>query len=491
VPQSPSSLSQDSKAWLKAGIAAAKAGQRKQANELLRRVVECDEENVSAWLWLSGVAESPGEREACLQNVLELDPHNAAARKGLAQLHKERVTGLLREGIAAAKAGRRERASDLLTQVVVEDERNVKAWLWLSGVVDEEENRVLCLENVLALDPDNEMAIKGLTQLRREGVSVSTDVEDVPLRVSRTEAEALQDVGDAREDPLGNPYLCPYCAALTQPEDRKCPVCEQKLWFNYRAEESRSLYMWLALALQVLDTLLSSLLPAGIAFILVVSAEHPELLQSFQFAARYYRLEIDSVFSLLYVAFAVSLVPFLLLLLALIGLYLRWKLAFYLLLVSTVINLLWVTMNVLISILGMNPLIGIFGLGYVSAIISFAFSMCRLFLAFMIQDDFAFEEERVMLQLEQGVSSGPMLYSRAQAYAKRRMWALAALHMRRAVMEMPDRVEVRAALILMYIELKRYDLAARVLEEGLRRHPEEPRLLELQESLPTLSGAPV
>ena len=70
---------QDVGSWLRAGIAAAKAGQRERARTLLMRVVEQDEENVSAWLWLSGVVDSLDDREVCLENVLTLDPDNDAA----------------------------------------------------------------------------------------------------------------------------------------------------------------------------------------------------------------------------------------------------------------------------------------------------------------------------------------------------------------------------------------------------------------------------
>ncbi len=79
-----------------------------------------------------------------------------------------RVDDLLREGIAAAKSGQRERAYELLMQVVEQDEENVLAWLWLSGVVDSLDDRETCLENALALDPTCEPARKGLAWIRKQ-----------------------------------------------------------------------------------------------------------------------------------------------------------------------------------------------------------------------------------------------------------------------------------------------------------------------------------
>ena len=77
------------------------------------------------------------------------------------------IADLLQQGIAAAKAGRKEEARRLLTQLVDIDERNEKAWLWLSGVVESTEDRQVCLENVLALNPDNQHARAGLEWLRQ------------------------------------------------------------------------------------------------------------------------------------------------------------------------------------------------------------------------------------------------------------------------------------------------------------------------------------
>ena len=75
------------------------------------------------------------------------------------------VQSLLRAGIAAARAGDKAEARRLLLQVVESDERSETAWLWLSGVVETDVDRRVCLENVLALNPQNELAQRGLAKL--------------------------------------------------------------------------------------------------------------------------------------------------------------------------------------------------------------------------------------------------------------------------------------------------------------------------------------
>lgn len=72
---------------------------------------------------------------------------------------------LLRQGIRALKAGQTAEARRLLMQVVQQDKRNEMGWLWLSGAVDTDEDRRACLENVLAINPGNQPARRGIEEL--------------------------------------------------------------------------------------------------------------------------------------------------------------------------------------------------------------------------------------------------------------------------------------------------------------------------------------
>src|SRR5262245_57001927 len=71
-------------ALLSEGIAAARQGQRERARSLLMQVVEADEQSERGWLWLSGVVDDPADQRVCLQNVLDINPRNEQAQKGLA-----------------------------------------------------------------------------------------------------------------------------------------------------------------------------------------------------------------------------------------------------------------------------------------------------------------------------------------------------------------------------------------------------------------------
>ena len=80
---------------------------------------------------------------------------------------------LLAQGIAAAKAGDKGSARRLLTQVVRLQPESEAGWLWLSAVLDTPQAKAFCLRQVLAFDPDNRAARKGLAALETSPALVS------------------------------------------------------------------------------------------------------------------------------------------------------------------------------------------------------------------------------------------------------------------------------------------------------------------------------
>ncbi len=71
----------------------------------------------------------------------------------------------LTEAIAAARAGDRARARDLLSRLLRADSANPECWVWMSAVVDSDREKIYCLESALKLDPSNRAALRGLVVL--------------------------------------------------------------------------------------------------------------------------------------------------------------------------------------------------------------------------------------------------------------------------------------------------------------------------------------
>jgi hypothetical protein len=68
---------------LQAGIAAAREGRRAEARALLMQALQTNSRSEQAWLWMSAVVETNAERQACLEQVLAINPHNQTAQVGL------------------------------------------------------------------------------------------------------------------------------------------------------------------------------------------------------------------------------------------------------------------------------------------------------------------------------------------------------------------------------------------------------------------------
>ncbi|MCA9933442.1 MAG: hypothetical protein KC415_05930, partial [Anaerolineales bacterium] len=128
----------DVQSWLRDGIAAVKAGNKIEARRLLLKVVESDEQNEQAWLWLSGVVETDNDRRVCLENVLTLNPQHELARRGLEKLERaaqvEADARMADADIADTQAEdaeiivRKEYAPISPAAAVLYPERQVKEW---------------------------------------------------------------------------------------------------------------------------------------------------------------------------------------------------------------------------------------------------------------------------------------------------------------------------------------------------------------------------
>ncbi|HSH81045.1 MAG TPA: hypothetical protein VLA19_21135, partial [Herpetosiphonaceae bacterium] len=72
---------------------------------------------------------------------------------------------ILQLGIEAARAGDKAEARELFRLVTREDPNNAQGWLWLAGVAEDRDEKRTALEQVVAIDPKNDLARKGLATL--------------------------------------------------------------------------------------------------------------------------------------------------------------------------------------------------------------------------------------------------------------------------------------------------------------------------------------
>ncbi len=397
--------------------------------------------------------------------------------------HIQTISDYLEAGIAAAQAGQNPLARTLLSRVVEQDANVTAAWRWLSWVVDDPEEREICLENVLILDPQDAAAREELARLRAEQ----------PLPPGPAVAEAPPLPLDEAELPmpplisLEDRYLCPYCAAPTRFEARRCPRCRGALWSRSRQQEERTeSRIGFVLGLQAIVCGLNAVSVALLLLYVALQSGH----QGIWPMLRVY-LGLGGVSTAVADA-ALAVLPrlpvlvlgglFLLSLVVLAGIYLRWRGAFYLFMVSgagLAITGLLTTLTLWPAVsLGNATLDSIARIAMVA--VDLAILGVVMGLVMEMRDDFFFEQERIAFRLApQAVESVDFL-AHGQRYAQEGMWALAAIHFRRAIDALTDDSEAALKLAATYGRLGRFAVARRYLERARRGRPADPRVGELE-----------
>jgi uncharacterized protein YjbI with pentapeptide repeats len=79
-----------------------------------------------------------------------------------------KMSDKLQQAITLIKSGDKQSGGRLLAEILKAEPRNETAWLWMSSLVDNDEQRRYCLEQVLTINPNNQLAKKGLAKLQQK-----------------------------------------------------------------------------------------------------------------------------------------------------------------------------------------------------------------------------------------------------------------------------------------------------------------------------------
>ncbi len=174
----------------------AQVGLTREAHHLFRRAAELDATREEALLWQAATADDPDEAHVALRQVLTRNPANARARAGLEAVTREQeqkcaipsgleseavpsapvdpAAEMVAEGERALGAGDKARAYTIFVQATEKSPRSEGAWLGRARTADNIDETLTCLEQVLAINPENTQAREARTFHRvrklREGV---------------------------------------------------------------------------------------------------------------------------------------------------------------------------------------------------------------------------------------------------------------------------------------------------------------------------------
>ncbi len=154
------------KNFVQRGVDASNEAQMDLARQCFLQAVVNDERNEMAWFWLASIADSAEEKLSHLQKVLNINPDNETAVKALQTAKSQITEALLRKANAAAIAGERETAGEMLQKILKQTPESEEAWILKSYLADSFSDKVVCFERVLSINPENDAALSGLASLR-------------------------------------------------------------------------------------------------------------------------------------------------------------------------------------------------------------------------------------------------------------------------------------------------------------------------------------
>jgi tetratricopeptide (TPR) repeat protein len=420
----------------------------------------------------------------------------------------EELKQLLQAGIAAARAGDKEQARDLLLQVIDYDEKVEAAWLWLSGVMDDLEERQICLENVLAINPANTAALAGLRHLVALASSPSAQAsvpaqpasepprpvltpilaQPVPAmpQPAQLEPEPHEHVGDpappARRPGTTieiDPFGCPYCGGSVSGDEPRCDHCRRLVTVRSRKRAAGVSLVWPVLAFALLGI---AAWGEGYFAQLVEIGQLPEWLT--QTAVRF--LVGSALFSATglpgeLVQFANTFVLINTLLAGLciltaLGLAFRFRAVYW-----------WAFLLLGFLVVGTGAGLLAQLVGWVPAL--FRLGLVALATKWLVENAPAFEWEThyYNADVDSDLRNGLDYYSRGLRYRDMGMWAKAAAHWKVAAQLEAGETQYRVALATAYARMGYPAAALSEVDRVLARDPDDLELHTFRDSLASLA----
>ncbi len=125
----------------------------------------------------------------------------------------------LQEGILAAKAGDKPRAFDLLTRASQVPATSEQAWLWLSSVVNDDSERLFCLDSALRINATNVPAQRGAATLRQKGIFPAMPAYPEPQKTASAQGFSSRNIPSPKSSQVN--FVAP---ARTQTAYAPAPV---------------------------------------------------------------------------------------------------------------------------------------------------------------------------------------------------------------------------------------------------------------------------
>lgn len=191
------------------GVAAKDEGNLDLAMDCFEKAIANDEKSEMAWFWKASIAPEESVVIASLNRVLEINPENDDARTALAAIDDARIEQRYLAVQKTVAEGNWYEALSELDDFLADNLASVEAWTLRSHISSSIEEKLLCYERVLSLEPSNEFAAAGREFLTTLNAAVKPAVAEQPPvaegsavvdEIEGSEQFAVQDSAEESED---------------------------------------------------------------------------------------------------------------------------------------------------------------------------------------------------------------------------------------------------------------------------------------------------
>jgi len=151
--------------YVQRGIDASKSDQKDFAAQCFEKALSYDEKNQMAWLWLASLSPTDEEKLELLERASQIDTANEAVQSALRVAHQKHADAMLVRARSSFVAGDRQKADEVLAQLLEHYPNNEEGWMLRSQVAEDFTAKTAAFERVLEISPDNIAARAGLDSL--------------------------------------------------------------------------------------------------------------------------------------------------------------------------------------------------------------------------------------------------------------------------------------------------------------------------------------
>lgn len=199
------------------GVAAKDEGNLELAMDCFEKAIDNDEKSEMAWFWKASIAPDESDVVESLNRVLEINPDNDDARTALASIDDARIEKRFLAVQKTVADGNWYEALSELDEFLADNLASVEAWTLRSHISSSIEEKLLCYERVLSLEPSNEFAAAGRDFLVALNAAVKPAVAEQP--VVAEEPAAADEVEGPEQLAVHEETAETDASAITMPTD--------------------------------------------------------------------------------------------------------------------------------------------------------------------------------------------------------------------------------------------------------------------------------